>query len=185
MGHNFDRFFIMIDPVFTFQPLAATDLKLLRSWLNAPHVRRWWRADRTDPVFQGFEVGEALPPGHDAFIAKLDGRPVGYIAGYWASRHPSRAWDGVENVTKMTKAIDFLIGDSDLVNRKKGRVMIRSFVTKVFKEPGVDRGVADPARDTWPANIVLKRIGFRDRGRIDKPGVNAMLLTLARGVFKP
>jgi aminoglycoside 6'-N-acetyltransferase len=184
-GRNLDRSFVMTDPVFIFRPLAAADLKLLRSWLDAPHVRRWWRADRTDPVFQGIDTGAALPPGHDAFIAELDGHPVGFIAGYWASRHPSGAWDGVENVTDATKAIDFLIGEPDMVNRKQGRVMIRAFVTELFKDPDVDRVVADPARDNWPANIALKRIGFRDRGRIDKPGVNAMLLTLARGVFKP
>ena len=182
---NFDRHGAMTDPSFSFRSLARDDLALLRSWLEAPHVRRWWHAERTDAVIQFIEAGE---PGEDvgsACIVELDGRPVGYIRGYWATRHPSGLWDGIENVTDATRAIDFLIGEAGLVNRKLGRAMIRAFVAHLFEDQAVDRIVADPARDNWPANIALKRVGFRDRGRIDKPGVNVMLLTLARGVFKP
>lgn len=172
----------MADPAFSFRAFAESDLALLRTWLDAPHVRRWWRADRTDAVIQAIEAGEEA---EDAFVAVLDGRRVGYIRGYWAASHPQGFWDGIENVTDATKAIDFLIGETDVVNLKHGRAMIHAFVGGLFQDPSVDRIVADPARDNWPANIALKRIGFRDRGRIDKPGVNAMLLTLARGVFKP
>lgn len=179
----------MTDPLFTFRRLAANDLPLLKSWLEAPHVRRWWRANRTDPVIHAIETGGGASQqggeAHDAYIAEMDGRPIGYVRGLWAARHPEGAWDGVENVTDATMAIEFLIGEVDLVNLKHGRAMIRAFAAELFADPGVDRLVADPARDNWPANIALKRVGFRDRGRIDKPGVNAMLLTLARGVFKP
>jgi aminoglycoside 6'-N-acetyltransferase len=172
----------MTDPVFTFRPLVANDLTLLRSWLDAPHVRRWWRAERTDGVIRSIEIGEGV---EDACIVEHQGRAIGYIRGFWAARQSSGWWAGVENVTEATKAIDFLIGEAGMVNQKLGRAMIRAFITGLFEDQTVDRIVADPARDNWPANIALKRIGFRDRGRIDKPGVNAMLLTLARGVFKP
>jgi hypothetical protein len=57
-------------------------------------------------------------------------------------------------------------------------------VARQFEDQSVDRIVAAPGRDNWPANIALKRVGFRDHGRIDRPGINAMLLTLARSVFK-
>lgn len=175
----------MTDLIFNFRPLTASDLALLRSWLEAPHVRRWWRADRTDRVIQSIEVGEPGEEAGEACIVEIEGRPIGYIRGYRAARHPSGFWQGIENVTDATRAIDFLIGEVDLVNLKHGRAMIRAFAARLFEDQDVDRIVADPARDNWPANIALKRVGFRDRGRIDKSGVNAMLLTLARGVFKP
>jgi RimJ/RimL family protein N-acetyltransferase len=175
----------MTHNAFTFRLLTASDLGLLRGWLDAPHVRRWWRTDRTDMVIQLVEEGGDTADGEKAYVAEMNGRPIGYTRGYWAARHYAGLWDGIENVTNATKAIEFLIGDNDLVNKKLGRAMIRAFVVKQFEDQSVDRIVADPARDNWPANIALKRIGFRDRGRIDKPGVNAMLLTLARGVFKP
>jgi RimJ/RimL family protein N-acetyltransferase len=175
----------MTDPSFSFRALAASDLGMLRSWLEASHVRRWWRAERTDPVIQSIEAGAPRGEVGEACIVEIDGRPIGYIRGYWAARHPSGLWDGIENVTASTRAIEFLIGEADMVNRKLGRAMIRAFVAGLFEDQDVGRIVADPARDNWPANIALKRVGFRDRGRIDKPGVNAMLLTLARGVFKP
>jgi aminoglycoside 6'-N-acetyltransferase len=174
----------MSDPAFSFRSITAMDLELLRAWLEVPHVRRWWRTGWTDPILQGFENGAAIPEGMDACIFEVDGRPVGYIRGYWAVREPSRFWQAIEGVTNATRGIDFLIGEADLVNRKLGRVMIRAFVVRQFENQSVDRIVAAPGRDNWPANIALKRVGFRDRGRIDRPGVNAMLLTLARAVFK-
>ena len=175
----------MSNPDFSFRSITAMDLELLRSWLEVQHVRRWWRTDWTDPFLQGIENGVAIPEGADACIVEVYGRPVGYIRGYWAMRDPSRFWQAIEGVTDATRGIDFLIGEVDLVNRKLGRAMIRAFVARQFEDQSVDRIVAAPGRDNWPANIALKRVGFRDRGRIDRPGVNAMLLTLARGVFKP
>jgi RimJ/RimL family protein N-acetyltransferase len=175
----------MTDPVFTFRPLRAVDLPLVRGWLAAPHVRRWWQEHWTDALFDGIERGEAAPGDTDPFVVDLDGRPVGYVHATWALRDPSGFWTGIEGVTEAPRGIDFLIGDVGLVNRKLSRAMLRAFVSTLFEDPAVDRIVADPQRNNWPANIVLKRVGFRDRGRIDRPGVNAMLLTLARGVFKP
>lgn len=176
----------MTDPVtspnISFRPIDKGDVETLRAWLDAPHVRRWWRDDRTDAVVSAAEAGV---PVDGAWMTEIDGEPLGYIRGYPALSHPGGFWDGVENVTDHTMALDYLIGPPDMMNRKFGRAMIRAFVTRLFEDPAVDRIVADPARDNWPANIALKRIGFRDRGAIGKPGVNAMLLTLARGVFKP
>lgn len=175
----------MTDPLFRFRPLSARDLAMVRAWLEAPHVRRWWHAHWTDSLFEAIERGAVAPDQPDPYVVEVDGQSIGYIQAYWALRDPSGFWQGIEGVTEATRGIDFLIGEPDHVNRKIGRAMIRAFVAKLFQDPVVDRIVADPQRDNWPANIALKRVGFRDRGRLDRPGVNAMLLTLARGVFKP
>jgi len=172
-------------PAFAFRPLTAADLAMVRRWLAEPHVRRWWNDDWTTSLFGMVERGEPVPDCTDPFIVEHDGRPIGYIRAYWALRDPSGFWEGIEGVTAGTRGIDFLIGEPDMVNRKLGRAMIHAFAAKLFADPDVDRIVADPQRDNWPCNIALKRAGFRDRGRIDRPGVNALLLTLARGVFKP
>jgi RimJ/RimL family protein N-acetyltransferase len=174
----------MSDPFFVFRHVNPADAGLLRAWLEQPHIRRWWRPERSELMSRALDRPERSTEAPDACLALLDERPIGYIAGYRALSEPSGFWDEVENVTASTRAIEFLIGETDLVNRKLGRAMIRAFVVRQFEDPSVDRIVADPARDNWPANIALKRVGFRDRGRIDRPGVNAMLLTLARGVFK-
>lgn len=173
----------MTDPVFTFRPLVIGDLPIIRRWLAEPHVHRWWGDDWEGSRFAMIERGEA-PDDADTYIVEMDGRNIGYIQAYWALQDPTGFWNGVEGVTDGTRGIDFLIGEPDLVNRKFGRAMIRAFCAKLFADPAVDRIIADPHRDNWPANIALKRVGFRDRGRLAKPGVNCMLLSLARGVFK-
>lgn len=174
----------MTEPAdFAFQALAVEDLPTVRGWLAAPHVKRWWRDAWTDTPFASLQAGEVPDPGLEMLRVDLDGRPVGYAQVYDALGDGT-FWHGAEGVTDATRGIDFLIGEAELVNRKIGRVMLRALAAHVFADPSVDRIVTDPHRDNWPCIIALKRAGFRERGRLTVPGVNAMHLTLARGVFK-
>jgi RimJ/RimL family protein N-acetyltransferase len=166
------------------RPLNESDLPVLERWLAATHVVRWWQAEWSVPVVTALRGGEGLPETLRARIAEHDGRPIGYIQLYNALADPSGFWDGIENVTNKTWGIDMLIGEAEMINRKFGREMARQVIVELFAETDADRVVSDPHRDNWPCIIALKRIGFRERGRFNKPGVNGMHLTLARGVFK-
>ena len=49
----------MTEPSVTFRPIELEDIERLRAWLDAPHVRRWWRDDRTDDVISAAMAGGA------------------------------------------------------------------------------------------------------------------------------
>ena len=174
----------MPNPLIEFRKVLSTDIECIRLWLQQPHVRRWWDQAWSAPVLDGLENGTGIPEWIDAYIVKLDARPIGYIQAYRALGDPSGFWENVEDVTEATIAVKFLIGEVVKVNRKLGRLVLNRFTGMLFNDPDVDRIVANPQRDNWPANIALKRAGFRDRGTIAKLGMNCMLLSMARGVYK-
>jgi RimJ/RimL family protein N-acetyltransferase len=171
-------------PDISFRPFAPADIGLMRVWLETPHVKRWWHDASTASEIAKLGHESPLPDGTESFVATVDGAPVGYVQAYRALAAPDGFWKGLDGVTAGTRGIDFLIGDPAWLNRKFGRHMLKAFCVRLFADPAVDRIVADPHPENWPAIIALKHVGFRDRGRVMRPGVNAMHLTLARAVFR-
>lgn len=162
------------------RPVLPEDLPRIRRWMVAPHVARWLK-DAPERVADEIErqvlVGEPV-----VLIATMDGRPIGGARIYDAAT--DARWAGVPDISRHTKAIEFLIGEPSLVNKKVGRRLARAIAAHIFADPTVDRIVADPHPDNWAAIIAMKRAGFRDRGRHPGKGVQAMFVTMARSTFK-
>ena len=59
--------------MFTFRPLREEDLPLLHEWIRRPHVAQWWAGGEWQP-----------DPSVSAYIALLDGEPIGFIQSYVA-----------------------------------------------------------------------------------------------------
>ncbi len=163
-----------------FRKAEAADKATIQDWLTAAHVTRW-----AHKVFS--RIGAALEgprSGLEAelLIAVIDGRSVGCAFVYRADGDSS--WSAIPDVTPQTRAIDFLIGEPDALNRKWGQAMLRALGLQVFEDPGIDRIVACPLADNWPAVIALKRVGFREKGRHPNPAMNAMYLTVTPATLK-
>tara|TARA_E500000305_G_C3996079_1_gene224611 strand:- start:811 stop:1344 length:534 start_codon:yes stop_codon:yes gene_type:complete len=164
----------------SFRRADASDKGSIQGWLTAPHVTRW-----THKVFSRIGAAlERLSSDTDAelLIAEIDGRSAG--CAYVYSAHGDPSWSAIPDVTPLTRAIDFLIGEPDLLNRKRGQAMLRALGLLTFEDSGIDRIVACPHADNWPAVIALKRIGFREKGRHPDPAMNAMYLTVTPATLK-
>jgi aminoglycoside 6'-N-acetyltransferase len=61
---------------YVFRPMTATDLPLIRRWLETPHVAAWWH----DPAEQ-FELvsGDLDHPDMAQYIVASDARPFAYL----------------------------------------------------------------------------------------------------------
>lgn len=164
----------------SFRKAEVSDKGTIQDWLTAPHVTRW-----THKIFSRIGAAlEGLRGGLEAelLIAVIDGRSVG--CAYVYSAHGDPSWSAIPDVTPQTRAIDFLVGEPDLLNRKWGQAMLRALGLQVFEDPGIDRIVACPLADNWPAVIALKRVGFREKGRHPNPVMNAMYLTVTPATLK-
>ena len=152
----------------------------MEGWLTAPHVTRWAHKmfSRIDAALEGQRSGSEA----GLLIAEIDGGPAG--CGYVYSAHGDPCWSAISDVTPKTRAIDFLIGEPDLLNRKWGQAMLCALCLWVFDDPGIDRIVACPHPDNWPAVIALKRAGFREKGRHPDQAMNAMYLTVTPATLK-
>ncbi|UUX51438.1 acetyltransferase [Nisaea acidiphila] len=162
------------------RPAGIADEGAIRRWLVAPHVARWSHrvfslaAEALEAALQDTETA--------LFVAEIDGRPIGCAHVYEAFGDPR--WTSVSDVTRKTRTIDFLIGETDMVNKKIGQRMLRALVAQVFRDPEIDRIVVCPHPDNWPAIIALKRVGFREKGRHPDTALNAMYLTVTPATFK-
>lgn len=164
-------------------PFPADAAALLEGWLGAPHVVRWWKPRWTTAVLEALRGGGPAPDGIRPWRVDLDGRPIGYAQDYEVSRDGD-AWSGEADVGAGTRGVELLLGEPEALNRKLGREAIRALAARLFAEPGVDRLVAAPHPDNWPAIIAFKRAGFRERGRRQFPDGPVMVLTAAGSVWR-
>jgi len=148
----------------TFEPLRASDLPVLATWLARPHVRRWWRQpsdlatveEDYGPLLDGSDLTEG-------FIVHLDGRPVGYVQRCLIeddpeSQHAIRTSVGDAGGI----GIDYLLGEPDLVGKGIGRAVIARFAAGCFaRYPSECRIVVDLQQANVASWKALEAAGFR------------------------
>jgi aminoglycoside 6'-N-acetyltransferase Ib len=70
-------------PSFHFRPLREDDLTVLHEWLLRPHVAVWWGpADSIDELRSNYLLSVDQSNATRAYIAHLDGKPIGFIQSY-------------------------------------------------------------------------------------------------------
>ena len=157
-----------MSPEYAFRSMSSADLPLIRRWLAAPEVVRWWG----DPSEQYALVsGDLDDPHMDQFIVALDRRPFGYIQSY-----PLSTWNqGFGAQPAATRGIDQFIGDPDMIGCGHGSGFIRQFADALLRN-GTPRVVTDPD----PANIravrAYQKAGFEPEREVDTPDGPALLM---------
>lgn len=113
-----------------FKPLEKTDLPLLHSWLNQPHMRKFYQRKpiTQDEVFEKYapQIGSAVPTR--SHIACYEGRPIGKIQSYRNCDYPE-----YKNVIRVAGGIsvDLFIGEPAYLGKGLGRRMLQSYLTDV------------------------------------------------------
>ena len=146
----------LMTSAYTFRPMTAADLPLIRRWLGEAQVRDWWG----DPDEQFALVsGDLDEPAMDQFIVLADRKLFGYLQCYRLT-----AWNtGLGPQPEGTRGIDQFIGESDMIGRGHGSAFIRQFADAQLKH-GLPRIVTDPDPLNARAVRAYEKAGFvRDR----------------------
>jgi len=158
------------------RPLETTDLPLLHRWLNAPHLRRFYRKT---PISLAEVRSKYLPlTRHDgptrSHLALLDERPFGYLQGYRNESYPDYAavietTDGV--------SVDLFIGEETLLGRGLGVVMLRAYLLELRRLfPDQSRVYILHDCENAAALACSRRAGFRQIREVIEDGVPSVLL---------
>lgn len=160
---------------FEFHPLAEEHLPLLHGWLQRPHVAHWWgEPESVDELREDFLDGGTTR----AFIAHLDGEPMGFVQCYVVMGSGEGWWEG--ETDPGARGIDqFLAHDSQL-NQGLGRAMVGAFVAKLFEDPAVTVVQTDPSPDNPRAIRCYAAAGFRAVGEVQTPDGPALLMRCGR-----
>jgi aminoglycoside 6'-N-acetyltransferase len=153
---------------YTFHPLIADDLPLVRRWLATPHVAEWWG----NPEEQHKLVtGDLDEPAMDQFIVARDTMPFAYLQCYKLAN-----WNtGFGSHPEDTRGIDQFIGEANMVNRGHGSAFIRDFVARKLAS-GTPRMVTDPDPKNGRAIRAYEKAGFVKDRLVDTPDGRCLLM---------
>jgi aminoglycoside 6'-N-acetyltransferase len=143
---------------------------LLRRWLRAPEVVRWWG----DPHEQAALLEEDLnEPNMRMWIVACDGRPFAYAQDYevhtWPQAHLAHLPNG-------SRALDTFIGESDMVGVGHGALYLRVLAERLLGE-GAPVVAIDPAAENVRARRAYARAGFGNASKVQTPEGPAVLMT--------
>jgi aminoglycoside 6'-N-acetyltransferase len=159
---------------YDFTPMTATDLPLIKRWLESAHVSEWWH-----DAAEQFELvsGDLDHPDMAQFIVGTDARRFAYLQCYNIS-----AWDaGFGPQPAGTRGLDQFIGEPDMLNRGHGSAFIREFAERLLAD-GTPRVVIDPDPDNARAIRAYEKAGFIKDRLVDTPDGVALLMVRDAGV---
>jgi aminoglycoside 6'-N-acetyltransferase len=148
----------MVPVFYSFRPMSAADLPLVRRWLAAPHVARWWGDPQEQYALVSGDLGH---PAMNQFIVTSEGRAFAYLQSY-----DPRAWpdNGLGLQPSGSRGIDQFIGEPDMIDCGHGSKLIRSFVDGLLAA-GTPRVLTDPSPANTRAIRAYEKAGF-DSGRV-------------------
>ena len=147
----------------TFKALHESDFPLLLKWLEAPHVKKYWPADRSFSVggdqdiewtpelikakYSSYACGYKLVDGTEkpirAYIIYADDRPIGYIQLYNAHDFPRST--KLTDLPEELGAFDIFIGEKECLGTGLGSAAITKFMqtyadnyTHIVVDPDID-----------------------------------------------
>jgi len=155
---------------YTFLRATRADLELLRSWLRAPEVVRWWG----DPDEQAALLEEDLnEPRMRMWMVAFNGRPFAYAQDYEVHAWPQ---EHLAHLPQGSRALDTFIGEPDIVGVGHGSVYLRLLAAQIRAE-GAPLVAIDPAADNLRARRAYARAGFGNDALVETAEGAAMLLT--------
>lgn len=156
--YNFHRAVTTQQDEFAFRQLERSDIPTVEDWLAREHVSSWWG----EPAELEQEYFGEEPV--TAFIAQLDGRPVGMVQRYRWTDYPAEA--AAVDARPGEVGIDYFIGEPDLTGRGFGRAMVSAFLSQmVFSDRDVNGVRIDVDVENERSWRCLERLGFEREGK--------------------
>ena len=156
----------------SFRTFTRADFPLLTRWRRQPHVMKWWGEQSEPELIKEFEK-EMADPLVERYVVSHEGRDFAFVqvcdahgigGGWWPDATPG------------TWAIDFLIGEPDLIGKGLGTALLAQLTKDLLSRPGAHTVIADPEPDNIASIRAAERAGFRQSGLVDTPGGRAMLM---------
>jgi len=138
---------------YSFRPAAASDLPMLRRWLRAPEVVRWWGdPDEQAALLQG-DLNEPLMVMR---IVSFRDRPFAYAQDYDVGSWPQAQF---AHLPAGSRAVDAFIGEPDMLGRGHGAAFLRRLAERLISE-GAPIVAIDPDVANLRARHAYANAGF-------------------------
>lgn len=143
----------------TLRKLRSSDLELVRTWLDEPHVARWYllgsTAERELEDLRACLAG--TEPTHLLTVVD-DDRPIGWCQWYHCADYPDHA--AAIDARPGDIGIDYAIGDPSYIGRGVGTELVSLLVDHVRDLHPVSGVIADPQAAHVASRRALAHNGF-------------------------
>jgi RimJ/RimL family protein N-acetyltransferase len=171
-------------PCYSFRPMLADDLPLVRRWLSAPHVREWWGEPEEELGYM-----RDMIDGRDTtrpFIVAYDSRPLGYIQYWFIGHHQNDDWIAeypwLAELPADAVGVDLSIGDPDKLSCGHGSTVLRRFTERLLAA-GHRTIIIDPDPENVRAVRAYEKAGYRAIPRLR--GLTGDALIMQYGLTEP
>jgi RimJ/RimL family protein N-acetyltransferase len=155
----------------SFQKLGASDLPLMRQWLNSDFVSRWYgqgQYSRQQVERKYLPRINGQTPTSSFLIVYAD-RAIGYIQTYKIKDYPDYAQ--YVQPDEVAAGVDMFIGAREYTYQGLGSAALGKFLREiVFREAEVESCIVGPEPDNKTAIRCYEKAGFRYYKTVQIPG---------------
>lgn len=159
----------------SFMLIESKHLMLLSEWFKAPHVNEFWKETTDISELKTKFIVKHPKCGVDSYIIFYNDDPIGYIQSYQATKSGNGWWADAE---PGTYGIDLFIGIEQMIGKGIGTQIMKEFIRKLCQNSDVKKVIVDPTPENSRMIHICEKIGFSNKGRIDTPDGEAILLVL-------
>lgn len=167
----------------TFEPLDVSDeqqLELLHGWVTHPRSVYWMMQGATRADVRDAYAAIAADPHHDAWLGRVDGRPL-FLAETYDPAH-AEALAGLPELQPGDGGMHLLVAPpSGAPVAGLTTAIFDAVMAFCFADPRVQRVVVEPDADNAAIRAKNVAAGFTELRKIPMPGKTAMLSVCARG----
>jgi [ribosomal protein S5]-alanine N-acetyltransferase len=139
----------------TIEPLRATNFETVARWLATPALNRWLTADWREREANATTLAIATRNRHNRlFLVRYYGQSCGLVAL------------SDLDLTDRTAMLWYLLGDAQLAGKGITTEAIRALLNVAFRDLELSSVYAWAMAQNEPSLRVLRKIGFREAGRL-------------------
>jgi RimJ/RimL family protein N-acetyltransferase len=143
----------------TLRKMTAADLDVVRAWLGAPHVARWYlSASTVEAEVEELRQCVELEERTEALMVSEGARPIGWCQWYLCSDYPEH--ETAVGAGRDDVGIDYAIGEVACTARGIGTALIAALVAYVRERHPRAGMIADPEAANIASRRVLEKNGF-------------------------
>jgi len=146
----------------SFRSLEESDLPLLYTWMQEPHLLAWWgsKPETYEQFVQEFQQEIGIGTFKTPLLVYCNTEPIGYIQYYCADQPCRDCWATENKPVTGTICLELIIGNRAYLGKGYCSHIATEFARKIFTQTDTKKIVVDPCPTNNTAIRCYERSGF-------------------------
>ncbi|WP_150467556.1 GNAT family N-acetyltransferase [Francisella sp. SYW-9] len=156
------------------------DLETIHSWMNKPHVAKFWGLNNSKSELKKHFCNMLSRPNQSLFILSVDQNEIAYaeiykvkgdrIANYLTPKENDYGWH-------------LLIGPENAIGKGYSKLLVRALSQYCFLDLNANNVIFEPDVRVTPFQKIAPKIGYSNQGKITLPEKQAYVFSCSKDTF--